>query len=135
MPLLLTGSTVVDGVRDKGVEGRSILVGNGRIVALGRPDDLPVPTVENAGRHLMRLTPEAVGEEVRKYIEHGTDFVQYASNEHGGSSAGAFIQLSERTQRVIVAAVSSSPGRWSSSPTTEAFSLQRSCGSRAARAV
>ncbi|MGW5134627.1 amidohydrolase family protein [Streptomyces sp. NPDC004135] len=224
MSLLLNGATVIDGVSDRGIDGRSILIENGRIVAMGRPDEIPVPAdtetvdysgkyiipglmnanvhlfvnvlfetlvryeggyedliveasqvalragmttvfdtwgprrplmavrdridrgevtgsrircagniigfdgpfsgdfdsripgigsshfvdrvnatwVENTGRHLMWLTPEAVGEEVRKYIEHGIDFVKYASNEHGGTSAGAFIQFSERTQRVIV---------------------------------
>ncbi|MDH6554554.1 amidohydrolase family protein [Streptomyces sp. SAI-041] len=224
MSLLLTGATVIDGVSDTGITGRSILIENGRIVAIGRPDELSVPSdtetvdfsgkfiipglmnanvhllvnalfetlvryegryedliaeaaqvalkvgmttvfdtwgprralmsvrdridqgelvgsrircagniigfdgpfsgdfdsripgigtshfvdrinatwVENTGRHLMWLTPEAVGEEVRKYIELGIDFVKYASNEHGGISAGAFIQFSERTQRAIV---------------------------------
>ena len=224
MSLLLNGATVIDGVSDKGLDGRSILMENGRILAIGRPDEIPVPAdtetvdysgkfiipglmnanvhlfvnvlfetlvryeggyedliveasqvalragmttvfdtwgprralmavrdkidrgeiagsrircagniigfdgpfsgdfdsripgigsshfvdrvnatwVENTGRHLMWWTPEAVGKEVRKYIEHGIDFVKYASNEHGGTSAGAFIQFSERTQRVIV---------------------------------
>ncbi|PSM38968.1 hypothetical protein C6Y14_33620 [Streptomyces dioscori] len=224
MSLLLTGATVIDGVSETGIDGRSILVENGRIVAIGRPDDLTIPAdtetidfsgkfiipglmnanvhlfinalfetlvryegryddliaeaaqvalragmttvfdtwgprralmavrdkieqgeivgsrircagniigfdgpfsgdfdsripgigtthfvdrvnatwVENTGRHLMWLTPEAVGDEVRQYIGHGIDFVKYASNEHGGTSAGAFIQFSERTQRAIV---------------------------------
>ncbi|MEV8318500.1 amidohydrolase family protein [Streptomyces sp. NPDC059900] len=224
MSLLLTGATVIDGVSDGGIEGQSILVDNGRIVAIGRSEEIPVPPdheivdlsgkfiipglmnanvhlfvnvlfetlvryegryedliaeaaqvalkggmttvfdtwgprralmavrdkidrgeiagsrvrcagniigfdgpfspdfigrtpgvgsshfvdrvnaawVENSGRHLMWLTPEAVGEEVGKYIEHGIDFVKYASNEHGGTSAGAFLQFSERTQRAIV---------------------------------
>ncbi|MFL1375792.1 amidohydrolase family protein [Nocardiopsis protaetiae] len=224
MPLLLAGATVIDGVSEKGTDGRSILVDGGRIAAIGRPDEIPVPEgtetidlsgkfvipglmnanvhlfvnvlfetlvryeggyedliaeaaqvalrggmttvfdtwgprralmavrdridrgelvgsrircagniigfdgpfsadfdgripgigsshfvdrvnaawVENTGRHLMWLTPEAVGEEVRAYIGHGIDFVKYASNEHGGTSAGAFLQFSERTQRAIV---------------------------------
>ncbi|MGW5714994.1 amidohydrolase family protein [Amycolatopsis sp. NPDC003865] len=224
MSLLLTGATVIDGVADKGVEGRAILVENGRIAAIGRPDELPVRAgtetadfsgkfvipglmnanvhllvnvlfetlvrhegryedliaeaaqvalknglttvfdtwgprralmavrdridrgetpgsrircagnivgfdgpfsddfdkripgvgssrfvdrvnaawVENVGRHLMWLTPEEVGREVRAYLERGVDFVKYASNEHGGASAGAFLQFSERTQHVIV---------------------------------
>ncbi|WP_236795489.1 amidohydrolase family protein [Amycolatopsis sp. GM8] len=224
MSLLLTGATVIDGVSDKGVEGQAILTENGRIVAIGRPGDLPIPAdaetidysgkfiipgllnanvhllvsalfetlvkyegryeelitesaqvalksgmttvfdtwgprralmavrdridqglvpgsrircagniigfegpfsddfdkripgvgstnfvdrvnatwVENTGRHLMWLTPEEVGKEVRTYIERGIDFVKYASNEHGGTSAGAFIEFSERTQRAIV---------------------------------
>ncbi|MEU6765771.1 amidohydrolase family protein [Streptomyces sp. NPDC046853] len=224
MSLLLTGATVIDGVSERGIEGRSILVDDGRIVAIGRRDEMAIPPdtetvdfsgkfiipglmnanvhllvnvlfetlvryegryedliveaaqvalrggmttvfdtwgprralmtvrdkidrgeivgsrvrcagniigfegpfsqdfdtripgvgsshfvdrvnatwVENTGRHLMWLTPEAVGQEVRKYIEHGIDFVKYAANEHGGTSAGAFIQFSERTQRAIV---------------------------------
>lgn len=224
MSLLLTGATVIDGVSDKGVDGRAILIDDGRIVAIGRPDELTVPEgtetldfsgkfvipglmnanvhllinvfletlvryegryedliaeaaqialksglttvfdtwgprraltavrdridrgetpgsrirlagnivgfdgpfsddfdkripgvgssyfvdrvnatwVENVGRHLMWLTPEEVGKEVRAYLERGVDFVKYASNEHGGASAGAFLQFSERTQRVIV---------------------------------
>jgi imidazolonepropionase-like amidohydrolase len=224
MSLLLNGATVIDGVGDKGIDGSSILMENGRITAIGRPDEIPVPAdaetvdcsgkflipglmnanvhlflnvlyetlvrydgryedviveaaqvalkaglttvfdtwgprralmavrdridrgevtgsrircagniigfdgpfsgdfdsripgigsshfvdrvnatwVENTGRHLMWLTPEAVGAEVRTYIGHGIDFVKYASNEHGGTSAGAFLQFSERTQRVIV---------------------------------
>jgi imidazolonepropionase-like amidohydrolase len=224
MSLLLTGATVIDGVADKGIDGRAILVENGRIAAIGTPDELTVPTgtetldfsgkfiipglmnanvhllvnvlfetlvryegryedliaeaaqvalknglttvfdtwgprralmavrdridrgetpgsrircagnivgfdgpfsddfdkripgvgssrfvdrvnaawVENVGRHLMWLTPQEVGQEVRAYLERGIDFVKYASNEHGGASAGAFLQFSERTQRVIV---------------------------------
>ncbi|WP_290057672.1 amidohydrolase family protein [Amycolatopsis solani] len=221
MSLLLTGATVIDGVTDKGVEGRAVLIENGRIAAIGRPDELTgtetldfsgkflipglmnanvhllvnvlfetlvryegryedliteaaqvalenglttvfdtwgprraltavrdridrgetpgsrircagnivgfdgpfsddfdkrIPGVgssrfvdrvnaawvENVGRHLMWLTPEEVGKEVRAYLERGVDFVKYASNEHGGASAGAFLQFSERTQRVIV---------------------------------
>lgn len=224
MSLLLTGATVIDGVADKGIDGRAILIDNGRIVAIDRPDALAVPAgtetvdfsgkfvipglmnanvhllvnvlyetlvrydgryedliveaaqvalknglttvfdtwgprralmsardridrgvtpgsrircagnivgfdgpfsddfdkripgvgsshfvdrvnatwVENVGRHLMWLTPEDVGKEVRTYIERGIDFVKYASNEHGGAAAGAFLQFSERTQRVIV---------------------------------
>ncbi|MFD2470329.1 amidohydrolase family protein [Amycolatopsis silviterrae] len=222
MSLLLTGATVIDGVSDKGIDGRAILIENGRIVAIDRPDELPAPAetldfsgkfiipglmnanvhllvnvlfetlvryegryedliveaaqvalksgmttvfdtwgprralmaardridqgavpgsrircagniigfdgpfsddfdrripgvgsshfvdrvnaawVENVGRQLMWLTPEEVGKEVRTYLERGVDFLKYASNEHGGAAAGAFIQFSERTQRVIV---------------------------------
>ncbi|MBB4685735.1 amidohydrolase family protein [Amycolatopsis jiangsuensis] len=78
---------------------------NKRIPGVGSThfvDRVNATWVENTGRHLMWLTPEAVGEEVRTYLGRGIDFVKYASNEHGGSSAGAFIQFSERTQRVIV---------------------------------
>jgi imidazolonepropionase-like amidohydrolase len=78
---------------DKRIPG----VGSGHFV-----DRVNAMWVENTGRHLMWLTPEAVGDEVRQYLERGIDFVKYASNEHGGASAGAFIQFSERTQRVIV---------------------------------
>jgi imidazolonepropionase-like amidohydrolase len=224
MPQLLTGATIIDGVSDKGIDGRAILIDDGRIAAIGRPEEIPVPAdagtvdfsgkylipgllnanvhllmsvvletlvryedryedliveaaqialkgglttvfdtwgprralmsvrdridqgevvgsrircagniigfegpfsadfdgringigssyfvdrvnamwVENTGRHLMWLTPEAVGEEVRQYIERGIDFVKFASNEHGQSAAGAFLQFSGRTQRAIV---------------------------------
>ncbi|GAA3543124.1 amidohydrolase family protein [Amycolatopsis ultiminotia] len=221
MSLLLTGATVIDGVSDQGIDGHAILIDDGRIVAIGRPDELTgtetldfrgkfvipglmnanvhllinvffetlvryegryedliveaaqvalksgmttvfdtwgprralmsardridrgrtpgsrircagniigfdgpfsddfdkrIPGVgsshfvdrvnatwvENVGRHLMWLTPEAVGEEVRAYLERGVDFVKYASNEHGAAAAGAFLQFSERTQRIIV---------------------------------
>ncbi|MGW6793674.1 amidohydrolase family protein [Streptomyces chartreusis] len=223
MSLLLTGATIIDGVSDKAIDDQVMLIRDGRIVAIGRPDDLPVPAdaevidyrgkfiipglmnanvhllintfletlvryegryedliveaaqvalkggmttvfdtwgprraliearnkidqgeaigsrircagniigfdgpfsgdfdgrpgigssyfvdrvnatwVENVGRHLMWQTPEAVGEEVRKYIERGIDFVKYGSNEHGATAAGAFLLFSERTQRIIV---------------------------------
>lgn len=224
MSQLVTGGTIIDGVSDEGIEGQVILVSDGRIAAIGRPDEVPVPAgvdtvdfsgkyiipgllnanvhllisavletlvryedryedliveaaqialkngmttvfdtwgprraltsvrdridqgevvgsrircagniigfdgpfssdfdgripgvgssyfvdrvnatwVENTGRHLMWLTPEAVGDEVRQYIGRGLDFVKYASNEHGTTAAGAFLQFSERTQRVIV---------------------------------
>lgn len=78
---------------------------DGRIAGIGTSyfvDRINAAWVENTGRHLMWLTPEAVGREVRQYIERGIDFVKYASNEHGATAAGAFIQFSERTQRVIV---------------------------------
>ncbi|GAB3576246.1 hypothetical protein GCM10027445_39940 [Amycolatopsis endophytica] len=223
MPQLLTGATIIDGVADQGVDGRAILIDEGRIAAIGREADLRVPAdvetvdfggkylipglmnanvhllmsvfletlvryedryedliteaaqialksgmttvfdtwgprraltsvrdridrgeivasrircagnivgfdgpfsgdfdgrisgvgssyfvdrinamwVENTGRHLMWLTPEAVGEEVRDYIGRGIDFVKFASNEHGATAAGAFLQFSGRTQRVI----------------------------------
>lgn len=58
--------------------------------------------VENSGRHLMFLTPQQVGEEMRAYIGKGIDFLKYGANEHGGASAGAFISFSERVQRAIV---------------------------------
>ncbi|USX53487.1 amidohydrolase family protein [Lentzea sp. HUAS12] len=224
MSLLLTGATIIDGVSDGGAEGRSILVENGRITAIGRREDIAVPAdaeivdhsgrfvipglmnanvhllvnalyetlvrydgryedliteaaqvalkaglttvfdtwgprralmavrdrinrgetvgsrircagnivgfdgpfsgdfdgripgvgtsyfvdrvnaawVENTGRHLMWLEPHEVAKEVRGYIERGIDFVKYASNEHGGIAAGAFLVFSERTQRAIV---------------------------------
>lgn len=221
---LLTGATIINGVSDKSIEGQAILIKDGRIAAIGRPDEIPVPAdvetvdftgkfiipglinanvhllmsvvletliryedryedliieaaqvalkggmttvfdtwgprrhlisvrdqidegkivgsrircagniigfegpfsgdfdaringigsshfvdrvnatwVENTGRHLMWLTPAGVGEEVREYLGRGIDFVKYASNEHGSAAAGAFLQFSERTQRVIV---------------------------------
>jgi imidazolonepropionase-like amidohydrolase len=57
---------------------------------------------ENTGRHLMWLPPERVAEEMRRYINTGIDFVKYGSNEHFGTSAGAFIAFSERAQAAIV---------------------------------
>src|SRR5882762_2857794 len=47
--------------------------------------------VENVGRHLMWLPPEQVGQEIRKYIQKGIDFVKYASNDH---FPGAFLAFS-----------------------------------------
>ncbi|MBN6038519.1 amidohydrolase family protein [Amycolatopsis sp. 195334CR] len=222
MPQLLTGATIIDGVADKGIDGQAILIDEGRIVAIGRPEEISADAetvdfsgkyvipglmnanvhllmsvfletlvryedryedliieaaqvalksgmttvfdtwgprrvlmsvrdridrgevvgsrircagniigfdgpfsgdfdgrisgvgssyfvdrvnatwVENTGRHLMWLTPEAVGEEVREYIGRGIDFVKFASNEHGATAAGAFLQFSGRTQRAIV---------------------------------
>jgi imidazolonepropionase-like amidohydrolase len=58
--------------------------------------------VENVGRHLMWLTPEAVAKEVRAYIGKGIDFIKYASNEHYWASAGAFLCFSQRVQAAIV---------------------------------
>lgn len=58
--------------------------------------------VENVGRHLMWLTPREVGDEVKRYIDRGIDFVKYASNEHFGTSAGAFLEFSPATQEEIV---------------------------------
>jgi imidazolonepropionase-like amidohydrolase len=58
--------------------------------------------VENTGRHLMWMTPEQVAQEVRTYIGKGIDFIKYASNEHFGTSAGAFVAFSEQTQTAIV---------------------------------
>jgi imidazolonepropionase-like amidohydrolase len=58
--------------------------------------------VENVGRHLMWLTPEQVATEVRAYIAKGIDFVKYASNEHFGSSHGAFLTFSPQVQTAIV---------------------------------
>lgn len=55
--------------------------------------------VENVGRHLMWMTPEQVGTEVRSYIGKGIDFIKYASNDH---VPGAFLAFSERTQTHIV---------------------------------
>ncbi|MFE2337393.1 amidohydrolase family protein [Streptomyces coelicoflavus] len=86
-----------DGPFSQDFVGRTPGVGSSHFV-----DRVNAAWVENSGRHLMWLTPEAVGEEVREYIGHGIDFVKYASNEHGGTSAGAFLQFSERTQRAIV---------------------------------
>lgn len=58
--------------------------------------------VENIGRHLMWLAPEQVAAEVRAYIRRGIDFVKYGSNEHFGTSAGAFIAFSPQVQAAIV---------------------------------
>src|SRR6202035_4635298 len=55
--------------------------------------------VENVGRHLMWLTPEQVGQEVRAYIARGIDFIKYASNDHW---PGAFLAFSPRAQAFIV---------------------------------
>jgi imidazolonepropionase-like amidohydrolase len=57
--------------------------------------------VENTGRHLMWQTPEQVASEVRAYIGKGIDFVKYASNEHYGTSGGAFLAFSPRAQEAI----------------------------------
>jgi imidazolonepropionase-like amidohydrolase len=58
--------------------------------------------VENVGRHLMWLTPDEVAHEVAKYIRHGIDFVKFASNEHMGTSTGAFLAFSQDVQSAIV---------------------------------
>jgi imidazolonepropionase-like amidohydrolase len=59
--------------------------------------------VENVGRHLMWLTPAQIAQHVRAYIAKGIDFLKYASNEHSGTSAGAFLAFSPRAQAAIVA--------------------------------
>jgi len=58
--------------------------------------------VENVGRHLMWQTPSNVAMEIRAYISRRIDFVKYASNEHFGTSAGAFLAFSPDVQRAIV---------------------------------
>ena len=55
--------------------------------------------VENVGRHLMWLTPEQVGQEVRSYIRKGIDFLKYASNDH---VPGGFLAFSPPQQEAIV---------------------------------
>jgi imidazolonepropionase-like amidohydrolase len=58
---------------------------------------------ENVGRELMWLTPAGAAKEVRAYIARGIDFVKFASNEHFGTSAGAFLAFSPDVQAAIVA--------------------------------
>ncbi len=58
--------------------------------------------VENVGRHLMWLTPDEVAKEVRAYIAKGIDFIKYGSNEHFGTSAGAFLAFSLEQQKAMV---------------------------------
>ncbi|MGH8236275.1 MAG: amidohydrolase family protein [Steroidobacteraceae bacterium] len=60
--------------------------------------------VENVGRHLLWLTPQQVEQEVRAYIARGIDFVEYASNGHGGAFESAVLAFSPQTQAVIVQA-------------------------------
>ncbi len=63
----------------------------------------PTPSgVENVGRQLMWLTPAEVAAEVDAYIRLGIDFVKYASNEHSGTSGGAFLAFSPDVQSAIV---------------------------------
>jgi imidazolonepropionase-like amidohydrolase len=40
---LIVGATLIDGVADKPIEGRSLLIENGRIKAIGSPDELGMP--------------------------------------------------------------------------------------------
>lgn len=58
--------------------------------------------VENVGRHLMWLSPDQVAHQVRAYTAKGIDFIKYGSNEHFGTSAGAFLVFSSRVQAAIV---------------------------------
>lgn len=102
----LTGSRIRLAGNILGFEGPFSGDFDSRIPGVGTTrfvDRVNATWVENTGRHLMWLTPEEVAKEVRTYVERGIDFVKYASNEHGGASAGAFIQFSERTQQAIVA--------------------------------
>jgi imidazolonepropionase-like amidohydrolase len=55
--------------------------------------------VENVGRHLMWLTPDQVGEEVRAYIGRGVNFIKFASNAH---FPGSFLTFSPQAQTRIV---------------------------------
>jgi imidazolonepropionase-like amidohydrolase len=67
-------------------------------------DEINAIWVENSGRHLMWLSPDEVYEELRAYIARGIDFVKYGSNEHFGTSAGAFLAFSPPQQEAIVRA-------------------------------
>lgn len=58
--------------------------------------------VENVGRHLLWLTPEQVAQEVRSYCAKGIDFLEYASNGHGGAFESAALALSPQAQAAIV---------------------------------
>jgi imidazolonepropionase-like amidohydrolase len=57
---------------------------------------------ENVGRHMMWLSPDQAAREVRTYIGKGIDFIKLASNEHFGTSAGAFLAFSPRVQAAMV---------------------------------
>jgi imidazolonepropionase-like amidohydrolase len=58
--------------------------------------------VENVGRHLMWLPPDQVARHVRDYIGKGINFIKFASNEHYGATAGAFLAFSPQVQSVMV---------------------------------
>lgn len=67
-------------------------------------DEINAIWTEGVGRALMWLTPDEVGRAVRAYLANEVDFVKFASNEHFGSSAGAFLAFSPASQAAIVAA-------------------------------
>lgn len=55
--LIVTGAVIVDGVADKPVQGQAILVEDGRIKAIGRREELPVPAdaevIDAAGKFVI----------------------------------------------------------------------------------
>lgn len=56
---------------------------------------------DNVGPELLWMSPEAVRDEIRKYLSKGVDFLKYAVNGHNLHEM-QFIAFSARTQRVIV---------------------------------
>lgn len=57
MTLLITGATIIDGVADKPIVGQAILIEGGRIAAIGKAEDLPVPSgatiIDGTGKHVI----------------------------------------------------------------------------------
>jgi imidazolonepropionase-like amidohydrolase len=57
MTMLITGATIIDGVADKPIEGQAILIEGGRIKAIGKRDELPVPVdasvIDAAGKYVI----------------------------------------------------------------------------------
>jgi imidazolonepropionase-like amidohydrolase len=57
MSLVISGATILDGVADRAIEGRSILIEGARIRAIGRPDEIGSPAgakvIDARGKYLI----------------------------------------------------------------------------------
>ncbi len=91
MPLLIAGGTLIDGVADKPIEGRSILIDGRRITAIGRRDELRIPqgtrSIDARGKYvipgLMNANVHLFGplslERLARHLDHYEDIIAEAA--------------------------------------------------------